>query len=82
MLNIISLSLPFFSIILAGYLSKNLNLFNQDDGRKIAKFAFFIALPPFMFLNIINSPIKDILDLAEEIVDNKEYIQEVIEDYE
>ena len=63
MLNIISLSLPFFSIILAGYLSKNLNLFNQNDGRKIAKFAFFIALPPFMFLNIINSPIKDILDL-------------------
>ena len=26
--------------------------------------------------------LKDILDLAEEIVDNKEYIQEVIEDYE
>ena len=26
--------------------------------------------------------LKDILDLAEEIVDNKEYIQEVIEDNE
>ena len=26
--------------------------------------------------------LKDILDLAEEIVDNREYIQQVIEDYE
>ena len=26
--------------------------------------------------------LKDILDLAEQIVDNKEYIQEVIEDYD
>ena len=26
--------------------------------------------------------LKDILDLAEQIVDNKEYIQEIIEDYD
>ena len=26
--------------------------------------------------------LKDILDLAEEIIDNREYIEQVIEDYE
>ncbi len=63
MLYILSLTIPFFAIILLGLLSRKFNLFNETDGRKIARFAFFIALPPFMFLNIISSPIKNIFDL-------------------
>ena len=52
MLDILSLTIPFFAIILLGSLARHKQYFSDRDGQMLARFAFFVALPPFMFVAI------------------------------
>ena len=61
MLDLLSLTSTFFGIILAGALGKYLGWFSSDCGRALSRFAFFVALPPLMFIAIISKPIADVL---------------------
>ena len=41
-----------------------MNWFNRDHGQTLARFAFFVVLPPFMFLSITSSPITSKIDVT------------------
>ena len=38
--------------------------FTKDHGHTLARFAFFVVLPPFMFLSITHSPITTTIDIS------------------
>ncbi len=57
MTEILSLTIPFFAIIFAGSLAAHKKWFSIDDGRMLARFAFFVALPPFMIIAITRTDI-------------------------
>jgi len=58
MLDILSITIPFFAIIFCGSLARLRGWFSEDNGRALARFAFFVVLPPFMFLAIASIDVK------------------------
>ena len=52
MLDVLSITIPFFAIIFCGSLSRLRGWFSEKSGRTLARFAFFVVLPPFMFIAI------------------------------
>ena len=52
MLDVLSITIPFFAIILCGSLARLRGWFNEEGGQTLARFAFFVVLPPFMFIAI------------------------------
>ena len=64
MVDILTITTPFFIIIFLGSLSCKLGWFTIDQGKTLAHFAFFVVLPPFMFIAITSSPVTDKLDLS------------------
>ena len=52
---VLSITLPFFAIIFLGTFFSFFNIFNQESSKILTKFALYITLPPFMFINIIKS---------------------------
>ena len=52
MLDVLSITIPFFAIILCGSLARLWGWFSEESGRTLARFAFFVVLPPFMFIAI------------------------------
>jgi len=62
MLDVLSLSIPFFALIFLGLGARALAFCDEGGARLLSKFAFFVALPPFMFVNIATSEAKDILN--------------------
>ena len=63
MIDILTLTIPFFLIILSGSYARHKNWFDDASGRILAKFAFFVALPPFLFLSIISAPVSSVFDI-------------------
>lgn len=57
MIEILSLTIPFFAIIFAGSLAAHRKWFSANDGRMLARFAFFVALPPFMIVAITSTDV-------------------------
>ncbi len=55
MQTVLSITIPFFSIIFLGTFFRARNFFNEAASRIITKFAFFVTLPPYVFLNIVKS---------------------------
>ena len=55
MQTVLSITIPFFSIIFLGTFFRARNFFNEDASKIITKFAFFVTLPPYVFLNIVKS---------------------------
>ena len=47
--------IPFFSIIFLGTLLRARKIFNEQASKILTKFAFFVTLPPYVFLNIVKS---------------------------
>ena len=58
--DILSLTIPFFGIILLGAFSRSSGFFDEQAGRILARFAFFVVLPAFMFVSITSAPISEI----------------------
>ena len=52
MLDVLSITIPFFAIILCGSLARLRGWFSEESGQILARFAFFVVLPPFMFIAI------------------------------
>ena len=52
MLDVLSITIPFFAIILCGSLARLSGWFSEESGQTLARFAFFVVLPPFMFIAI------------------------------
>ena len=55
MQTVLSITIPFFSIIFLGTFLRARNVFNEEASRILTKFAFFVTLPPYVFLNIVKS---------------------------
>ena len=55
MQTVLSITIPFFSIIFLGTFFRARKVFNEEASKIITKFAFFVALPPYVFLNIVKS---------------------------
>ena len=55
MQTVLSITIPFFSIIFLGTFFRVTKVFNEEASKIITKFAFFITLPPYVFLNIVKS---------------------------
>ena len=62
MFDVLLLTLPFFGIILAGSVTRRIGFFGAEAGRVLARFAFYIALPPFLFLKVGAAPPTAILN--------------------
>ena len=60
MQTVLSITIPFFSIIFLGTFFRARKIFNEEASRIITKFAFFVTLPPYVFLNIVKSSDKNI----------------------
>ena len=55
MLTVLSITIPFFAIIFLGSFFKSQNFFDNESSKILTRFALFVTLPPFIFLNIIKS---------------------------
>ena len=58
--DILSLTIPFFGIILLGAFSRSSGFFDEQAGRILARFAFFVVLPAFMFVSITSVPVSEV----------------------
>lgn len=59
---IVNVTLPIFSIMLAGYLSGYWKILGEDSTNALNRFVFLIALPPAMFVFTARADIDDILN--------------------
>ena len=55
MQTVLFITIPFFSIIFLGTFFRAIKIFNEEASKIITKFAFFVTLPPYVFLNIVKS---------------------------
>ena len=60
--DILSLTIPFFGIILLGAFSRSSGFFDEQAGRILARFAFFVVLPAFMFVSITSAPVSEVVN--------------------
>jgi len=52
---VLSITIPFFAIIFLGTGCTFLKIFNNESSKVLTKFALYITLPPFIFINILKS---------------------------
>ena len=52
---VLSITIPFFAIIFLGTGCTFLKVFNNESSKVLTKFALYITLPPFIFINILKS---------------------------
>ena len=64
LIDILTITTPFFIIIFLGSLSCKLGWFSGEQGQTLARFAFFVVLPPFMFVAINSSPVTNKIDFS------------------
>lgn len=64
MLLILTITLPIFVLILAGYLSAWRGLIDQAGIRGLTNFVFYFALPLMLFHNLANAPVAERFDGA------------------
>lgn len=60
MQTVLFITIPFFSIIFLGTFFSARKIFNDEASKILTKFAFFVTLPPYVFLNIVKSSNKNI----------------------
>ncbi len=52
MATVLSISVPFFAIIFLGMFTRAIGFFHHSDARTLSKFAFYITVPPMLFVNL------------------------------
>ena len=62
MLDVLNISIPFFALIFLGFGAHAIGFIDVAGARTMSKFAFFVTLPPFMFLKITASDPAAILN--------------------
>lgn len=55
MQTVLSITIPFFSIIFFGTFFRSVKIFNEEASKILTRFAFFVTLPSYVFLNIVKS---------------------------
>ena len=55
MLDVLAITIPFFAMIFLGVGGKAIGFISDDGAVTLSKFAFFVALPPFMFLSVASN---------------------------
>ncbi|MGC6517763.1 MAG: AEC family transporter [Candidatus Puniceispirillaceae bacterium] len=64
MFDVLNLTIPFFGVIALGTFSRAIGFFDADMGLKLARFAFYFILPPFLFLSIIAAPVEELFTIG------------------
>ena len=62
MLDVLNISIPFFALIFLGFGAHAVGFIDVAGARTMSKFAFYVTLPPFMFLKITASDPAAILN--------------------
>jgi len=62
MLDVLNISIPFFALIFLGFGAHAIGFIDLAGARTMSKFAFYVTLPPFMFLKITASDPAAILN--------------------
>ena len=55
MFDVLAISIPFFALVFLGTGARSIGFCDEDGAKVIGRFAFFIALPAFMFTNIASN---------------------------
>lgn len=58
----LSISIPFFALIFLGTWLRHRKFLDEAATRTLSRFAFYVVMPPFVFLNIANEPVIEILN--------------------
>lgn len=59
-LAVLGIAIPFFAVIFTGTIAAWRGFLSKDGVGALARFAFYIALPPFLFLKIAVAPLEDL----------------------
>ena len=62
MIDVLNISIPFFALIFLGFIAHAFRFIDVTGAQTMSKFAFYITLPPFMFLKISASDPASILN--------------------
>ena len=59
MQTVLSITIPFFAIIFLGTIFSFKKVFNNEHSKVLTKFALYVTLPPFIFINILKASINE-----------------------
>ncbi len=62
MATVLSISVPFFTIIFLGMLTRAVGFFQRHDARTLSKFAFYVTVPPMLFVNLADKDPVQVLN--------------------
>ena len=62
MYTVLSITLPFFAIIFFGTFFRVSKIFDNNSSKILTKYALYVTLPPFMFINILKASNEVIFD--------------------
>lgn len=64
MFDVLAISIPFFGLIFLGTAARSVNFCDESGARLLSKFAFLIALPPFLFYHIASNNPAEFFNLG------------------
>lgn len=64
MLDVLAITIPFFAMIFLGAGGKAIGFINEDGAKMLSRFAFFVALPPFMFLSVASNNVTEFFNFG------------------
>ena len=62
MATVLSISIPFFTIIFLGMFTRAIGFFQRPDARTLSKFAFYVTVPPMLFVNLADKDQAQLLN--------------------
>ena len=62
MATVLSISIPFFTIIFLGMFTRASGFFQRPDARTLSKFAFYVTVPPMLFVNLADKDPAQVLN--------------------
>ena len=62
MIDVLNISIPFFALIFLGFGAHAIGFVDAAGARTMSRFAFYVTLPPYMFLKVSASEPSSILN--------------------